>query len=71
MKNQSTATEAGKTIDRINRLRIAFGGITPDNQRKIIDLLSAEIETVEDEAVKLWLVKFRSILEHVQTEGAR
>jgi hypothetical protein len=34
-------------------------------------MLSAEIETVEDEAVKLWLVKFRSILDHVQTGGAR
>ena len=71
MKNISRKTngfqksEANQTITRINRLRVAFGEIAPGDQQKFIQLLSVEIEAVEDAAVKLWLIKFRSILEAV------
>lgn len=66
--NNFQESEANKTIERINRLRVAFREIEPDNQEKFIELLSVEIETVEDETVKLWLIKFRSILDAVKSE---
>ncbi len=71
MKNISRKTngfqksEANRTIERINRLRAAFSAIKPGNQQKFIELLSVEIEAVEDAAVKSWLIKFRAILEAV------
>ena len=71
MKNISRKTngfqksEANQTIKRINRLRVAFGEFEQGDQAKFIELLSVEIEAVEDQTVKLWLIKFRSILETV------
>ncbi len=58
-------SEANQTIGRINRLRVAFAAFKPGDQGKFIEMLSAEIEAVEDETVKHWLIKFRSILEAV------
>lgn len=57
--------EANKTITRINRLRVAFEQFDSNNQENFIEMISTEIETVEDETVKLWLIKFRAILQTV------
>jgi hypothetical protein len=58
-------SEATRTIERINRLRIAFQEICPGDQTKVLEILTAEIEMAEDEHIKFWLIRFRSILEAV------
>ncbi len=69
-QNGFQKSEANQTIERINRLRVAFGRIAPDKREKFIELLSVEVEAVSDQTVKMWLVKFRSILKAVNKEVA-
>lgn len=63
--NGKPKSEATKTIECINRLRIAFQEVCPGDQTKVLEILTAEIEETEDESVKHWLIKFKSILEAV------
>lgn len=58
-------SEATKTIERINRLRIAFQTVCPGDQTKVLEMLAMEIEETEDEVIRHWLIRFRSILETV------
>ncbi|HEY0457510.1 MAG TPA: hypothetical protein VGC97_00065 [Pyrinomonadaceae bacterium] len=63
--NGKPKSEATRTIERINRLRESFQEIEPGSQTKVLEMLSGEIEETEDENIRFWLIRFRSILENV------
>lgn len=66
---QSKDDELRRRVERrIKRLRKYFEPIPRGSQERFLEMLSAEIKTVEDQAVRLWLIRFQDILRMINKE---
>ncbi len=57
-----------RVMKRVRRLKGFFETVPANSQEKILAMLASEIKHVEDEAIRLWLGRFRDILSTIHRE---